>query len=126
MTLDPWALTGLKKSNPAAAGSSIATVFFGSILWCSQSGDHPKEDLAKFGYYVNMTVKKIILLYFWLPTWTMYRNGVIFKKIGRILANENLQEKQLILDFLNFEFLFLATDSQEKNRLSFSLALLAI
>jgi hypothetical protein len=56
----------------------------------------------------------------------MYRNGVIFKKIGRILANENLQEKQLILDFLNFEFLFLATDSQEKNRLSFSLALLAI
>ncbi len=24
--------------------------FFGSILFCSQSYDHPLEDLAKFGY----------------------------------------------------------------------------
>ncbi len=38
--------------------------FFGSNLSCSQSGDHPKADLAEFGYKINM--KKIYLrtLYF--------------------------------------------------------------
>jgi hypothetical protein len=32
--------------------------FFCSILWCSQTGHHPWEDLAKFGYRPNMEVKK--------------------------------------------------------------------
>jgi len=37
-------------------------VFFLSILWCSQSGDHPLEDLAKkFGYELDMKVKSIFL-----------------------------------------------------------------
>jgi len=35
-------------------------VFFLSILWFSQSGDHPLEDLAnKFGYELDMKVKSI-------------------------------------------------------------------
>jgi len=28
--------------------------FFGSILCCSQSGDDPQDDLAMFGYKLNM------------------------------------------------------------------------
>jgi len=48
---------------------------FLSILWCSQSGDHPYEDLAKFFYKRNMKIKRLkILLYFCYPTSTMYRN----------------------------------------------------
>jgi hypothetical protein len=27
-------------------------------VWCSQTGDHPHEDLAKFGYRPGMKVKK--------------------------------------------------------------------
>jgi hypothetical protein len=30
------------------------TLCFWSILWSSQSGDHPYEDLAKCGYNINM------------------------------------------------------------------------
>jgi hypothetical protein len=26
---------------------------FWSILWCTQSGDDPKEDATKFGYKLN-------------------------------------------------------------------------
>jgi hypothetical protein len=35
-------------------------------VWCSQIGDHPHKDLAKFGYGPGMKVKKFkrILLYF--------------------------------------------------------------
>jgi hypothetical protein len=42
----------------------------GAILYYTQSGDDPKEDLAKFGYKLNMKamLKKNILVYFWLPT----------------------------------------------------------
>jgi hypothetical protein len=32
--------------------------FFSSILWCCQTGNHPQEDLAKFGYIPNMKVEK--------------------------------------------------------------------
>ncbi len=28
------------------------------ILWCSQSGNHPQNNLAKFGYILNMKVQK--------------------------------------------------------------------
>jgi len=31
--------------------------FLFSILWCCQTGDHPQEDLAKFGYRSGMKVK---------------------------------------------------------------------
>jgi hypothetical protein len=28
------------------------------ILWCSQSGDHPENNLAKFDYMLDMKVEK--------------------------------------------------------------------
>jgi hypothetical protein len=28
------------------------------ILWCSQSGHHPENNLAKFGYILDMKVEK--------------------------------------------------------------------
>jgi hypothetical protein len=40
-------------------------VFLGSILSCNQSGKHPKEDLAKFGYKLNMKgFKKVPSIFF--------------------------------------------------------------
>jgi hypothetical protein len=33
-------------------------VFYLPILWCSQSGDHPENKLAKFGYIPEMKVLK--------------------------------------------------------------------
>ncbi len=40
-------------------------MFFSSILWCSQSGNHLDENLAKFGYNPNMKIslRKEIFLY---------------------------------------------------------------
>jgi hypothetical protein len=38
-------------------GGSYAGFLF-SILWCCQTGDHPQEDLDKFGYRSGMKVKK--------------------------------------------------------------------
>jgi hypothetical protein len=40
------------------------------ILWCSQSGDYPENDLAKFGYIIDIQVEKkqnpsIFLTAFW-------------------------------------------------------------
>jgi hypothetical protein len=49
-------------------------------VWCSQTGDHPHEDLAKFGYGPGMKVKKKkqrILLYFGNPTVTCSRDMAI-------------------------------------------------
>jgi hypothetical protein len=34
------------------------TRFFFSILWCSWSGDHPYDDLARIGYILHMKVEK--------------------------------------------------------------------
>jgi hypothetical protein len=31
---------------------------FFSILWCSETGDHSQEDLAKFGYGTGTKIKK--------------------------------------------------------------------
>ncbi len=36
-------------------------VFFLRIFWCSQSGDHSQNNLAKFGYILDMKVGKILL-----------------------------------------------------------------
>jgi hypothetical protein len=42
-----------------------ARVFFYPILWCSQTGDRPQEDLAKFGHIPHVKVEKFkIYLYF--------------------------------------------------------------
>jgi len=41
----------------------------GSRNFASPSGDDPPEDLANFGYKLNIKVKiSNIFLYFWLPT----------------------------------------------------------
>ncbi len=52
------------------------------ILWCSQSGNHPENNLAKFCYILNMKleikIKIRILLYFWLPPGTYNNNLVIW------------------------------------------------
>jgi hypothetical protein len=31
--------------------------FLLNTLWCRQSGDLPKNNLAKFGYIINMNIK---------------------------------------------------------------------
>jgi hypothetical protein len=42
-------------------------LFFGSILLCNQSGDDDsQEDLARFGYKLNMKVNFIYLFLAWL------------------------------------------------------------
>ncbi len=43
-----------------------------STLWCSHVGNHPHEDLAKFGYKLNMKVKKKKESFFVLAT-TYYK-----------------------------------------------------
>jgi hypothetical protein len=48
-------------------------------LWCSQSGDHPENKLAKFKYILDMEVgekkkKNRIPLYSWLHTGAYHRN----------------------------------------------------
>ncbi len=51
-------------------------------MWCSQSDDHPKNHFAKFGYILDMKVRKKnrIVLYSWLPTGTFHNNLVMWKK----------------------------------------------
>jgi hypothetical protein len=50
-----------------------------SKFWCRWGGKHPLADLAKFGYYINMKVKLLKHSYtFWLITWNMHTNLVIF------------------------------------------------
>jgi len=60
----------MKKNNWA----KVAISSFFPNLWHSQTGDHPQEDLAKFGYIRDVKVKNFknpnILL---LPTGPCYR-----------------------------------------------------
>lgn len=51
-----------------------SNVYFLSVLWCSQSGDRPKNSLAKFGYIHNLKVLKnskfsIFLITCWNLSW---------------------------------------------------------
>jgi hypothetical protein len=36
--------------------------FFSAHLWCSHIGNHPHEDLGKFGYWTGGTVKTFVIL----------------------------------------------------------------
>ncbi len=51
------------------------------ILLCSQSGERSQNNLAKFGYTLDMEVGgKKILLFSWLSTGTYHKNLAIWKK----------------------------------------------
>jgi hypothetical protein len=54
---------------------SCVTGFLLMILWCHQSGNGIENNLAKFGYVIDMKVgkKNRILLYSWLPTGTYHK-----------------------------------------------------
>jgi hypothetical protein len=42
------------------------------FLWCSQTGNHLKKDLVKFGYRPNVKVKSFKNPFiFWLPCWNL-------------------------------------------------------
>jgi hypothetical protein len=78
--------------------------FFSRQFWrCSQNDDDPhEEDLANFGYKIKLKVKYLktsfSILYFWLPTWTIYiKIWRFFLKFGRSMAIENLNKKHMIL-----------------------------
>jgi hypothetical protein len=49
-------------------------------LWCSQSGDHPENNLGKFRYILDMDVgkKNRIPPYSWLYTGTYHKNLAIW------------------------------------------------
>lgn len=65
----------------------ISKVFYFSSLWCSQTRDHPQEDLVKFGYRQYIYLKNNPLM-FWLLAKTCCRNLaiLIFLKIWSIGA----------------------------------------
>ncbi len=79
---------------------AAAVFFFLAMLCYSQSGNDPQEDLARFGYKLNMKVNflKNILLYFWLLLLeprieTCWRYSLNF---DRILAIENLKMNMIL------------------------------
>jgi hypothetical protein len=76
----------------------------GSILWCSQSGDHLQEDLVKFGYKLNMKVgeKKSFYTFGYLLEWYT-EIWWLFLNFDEFLAIENFK-KLLILPLLIFNF----------------------
>jgi hypothetical protein len=47
-------------------------VFFLAILFYGQSADDPQEDLARFGYKLNMKVKFLKYVSVWLATYLNY------------------------------------------------------
>ncbi len=59
--------------------------FLFRILWCSQSDNHPENNLAKFGYIRDMKVGKTkkkknrSLLYSWLPSRRYHKTLAIWK-----------------------------------------------
>ncbi len=88
------------------------SVFVLSILWYGQSGNDPHGDLAKFSYKIKI---ENISLYFWLHTWTKYRNLAIFLEF---CLNFGYWKSPKALDFgtFNFEYNFFAIYSQWQKR----------
>ncbi len=61
-------------------------LFFFSILWCSWSDNHPKDDLARFGYRLDMKIEKnqnpsIFLLGLIIKIWRF--GNLYFPKSGK-------------------------------------------
>lgn len=56
-------------------------IWFVSILWCSWGDDHPQANFSQILSLTKYERKKklnILFSFFWLATWIMYRNLVIF------------------------------------------------
>ncbi len=69
-----WNSINSRSKNPYSnyLNSSCKTLWEGnvflSISWCSQSGDHPGENLAKSGYKPDNESKQNMRILSWLPT----------------------------------------------------------
>jgi hypothetical protein len=46
--------------------------FFFSLLWCRNTGNHPQEDLVRFGYRTGRTSKNILQSCCCLATWKLH------------------------------------------------------
>jgi hypothetical protein len=103
----------------AQSQDSHSAFFFESILWWSQSDHDAQEDLARFGYKLNM--KGIFKKH---PSFLGYilelciEISWLKKKFGQVLASQYLKE-YLVISLLDFNS-FLAICSQQKKRLLFS------
>jgi hypothetical protein len=49
-----------------------AMFYFVKKMCCSQNDNYTYENLARFGYKLNIKIKN--LKHFWLHAWTMYKN----------------------------------------------------
>ncbi len=70
-----------------AAHSTWSSVSL-SILSCSQSGDHPENNLAKFGYMLDMKVENKMNHFYvvlWLPTRSYHK--ILMIRIFNLLRN---------------------------------------
>ncbi len=71
-----WEANSNESSSRKANARLREKGFLLRILWYSQSGNHPKNYLARFGYALDMKVfiykkKSRFFLYSWLPTWEL-------------------------------------------------------
>ncbi len=92
-------------------------VFFFPIFWCSWSGDHPQDGLARFGYRLVMKVEKKSESFYilWLPNRTMYRNLTKFLKFWLNYGYLKFLKNTLFQHFLIFYFvIWLCTAGQKK------------
>jgi hypothetical protein len=88
-------------------------------LWCSQSGNDPLEDLAKFGYKLNLKVRIIEYPFTFLATYLnhAYKSHKFSKFLIQILAIKNLQKAALFNFDTAFLVIYVCTYSQPKKGL---------
>jgi hypothetical protein len=101
-----WLCLSSKKLEGLSLGFRIEPCLFGQIWVILSKQQSSIRSLAKFGYKLNMekTISKSIPLYFWSPTWTMFKYLAMgFLNFGRIMA----------MYFFNFAF-WLYIYSQQK------------
>jgi hypothetical protein len=94
-------------------------LLFISILWCSQTSDHPQEYLAKFGYRPGMKGKKINESFTFFATWwnKIEKSSDVSKTIVKNLATGK-PKKTIFLAILK-KRTQLVKFSQEKKTLIF-------
>ncbi len=76
----------------------------GAQFWdIAKSGDDPQEDLARFGYKLNMKVKSLnVLLCFWLIHLNhVWKSGEFLLNFDQIMGIEKLKKA---LDFSHINF----------------------